>query len=327
MQFPATRLRRTRMQPWSRALVAEHQLTTNDLIWPVFVIEGENLQEPIISMPGVYRYSIDRLMTEVREAQALGIQAIALFPVIAHALKTDDGQEALNPDNLICRTIRALKAEFPMLGIICDVALDPYTTHGHDGLVIDNEIANDATVAVLVHQALNQVKAGCDVVAPSDMQDGRIGAIRHALESAGYPNTLILSYTAKYASAFYGPFRTAIGSQAQLGQKDKKSYQQDPANSHESLREALLDIKEGADILMVKPGMPYLDIIYRMKTKFQIPVFAYQVSGEYSMLATCAEAGHLDFNQSMLEALLGFKRAGADAILTYAAKTIARLIA
>ena len=326
MQFPATRLRRTRMQPWSRALVAEHQLTTNDLIWPVFVVEGEGLQQPIASMPGVYRYSIDRLIMEVREAHALGIQAIALFPVIAHTLKTEDGQEALNPDNLICRTIRALKAEFPMLGIICDVALDPYTTHGHDGLMIDNEIANDATVAVLVHQALNQVKAGCDVVAPSDMQDGRIGAIRDALESAGYPNTLILSYTAKYASAFYGPFRTAIGSQAQLGQKDKKSYQQDPANSHESLREALLDIQEGADILMVKPGMPYLDIIYRMKTKFQIPVFAYQVSGEYSMLATCSAAGYLDFDQSMLEALLGFKRAGADAILTYAAKTIAKLI-
>lgn len=326
MQFPSTRLRRTRMQPWSRQLVVENQLTASDLIWPVFIIEGENIAEPIAAMPKVYRYSIDRLVTEAVEAHQLGIQAIALFPVTPAQLKTDDGKEALNPENLVCRAIRALKSAVPTLGIICDVALDPYTTHGHDGIIINDEIANDASVEILVQQALNQVRAGCDVVAPSDMQDGRIGAIRMALEDEGFHNTIILSYTAKYASAFYGPFRDAIGSLGNLGKKDKKSYQQDPANSDESMREALMDINEGADILMVKPGMPYLDIIYRMKNEFQQPVFAYQVSGEYSMIATCAEHNRLDFEKAMLESLLCFKRAGADAIFTYAAKEIAAVL-
>lgn len=326
MKFPATRLRRTRMHPWSRQLVAETTLTTSDLIWPVFVTEGEAKRESITSMPNVYRYSIDQLLIEAMEAHRLGIQAIALFPVVPEDLKTDDAAEALKSNNLICRAIQALKAAVPTLGIITDVALDPYTTHGHDGIIIHNEVANDETVEILVQQALNQAKAGCDVIAPSDMQDGRIGAIRRALEEHGYRNMIILSYTAKYASAFYGPFRDAIGSGSNLGNKDKATYQQAATNSEESMREALMDINEGADILMVKPGLPYLDIIYRMKTQFQYPVFAYQVSGEYSMIATCAELNRLDFDKSIVESLVCFKRAGADAILTYAAKHVAKLL-
>jgi len=317
-------MRRTRMNSWSRKIVAENHLSVSDLIWPVFVIEGENQQQNIAAMPGVYRYTIDRLVTEVKEAYTLGIQAVALFPVTPRELKSEHGSEALNPYNLVCRAIKAIKQAVPEIGVICDVALDPYTCHGHDGVIINGEIANDETVEILVKQALNQARAGCDVIAPSDMQDGRIGAIRQALEENNFHQVLILSYTAKYASAFYGPFRDAIDSVSNLGNKDKKSYQQDPANSDESIREAQLDIDEGADILMIKPGMPYLDILHRIKHQYQMPTFAYQVSGEYSMIACCADHGYLDFEKSMFEALLCFKRAGADAILTYAAKRIAQ---
>ena len=325
-QFPFTRMRRTRMQEWTRRLVAENQLSVADLIWPVFIMEGEDQCEEIAALPNVYRFSIDRAVNEIKEARDLGIPAVALFPVTPQALKTEDGREALNPENLICRAVKAIKKAVPDIGVICDVALDPYTSHGHDGLLVDDEIINDESVAILVQQALNQARAGCDVIAPSDMQDGRVGAIRDALEEEGFTNTLILAYTAKYSSAFYAPFRQAIGSDKNLASKDKKSYQQDLAKSDESLREAALDIEEGADMLMVKPGLPYLDIIHQIKSTFKVPTFAYQVTGEYSMIATTAALGRLDFDKAMFETLTCIKRAGADAILTYAAKHMAKLL-
>jgi porphobilinogen synthase len=323
--FPATRLRRNRRDPWSRRLVAEHRLDTADLIWPVFVLEGRERREPVTSMPGVERLSIDLLLTAVREAAALGIPAVALFPVTPEAVKSADGAEAINPDNLICRAVRAIKAALPDIGVICDVALDPYTTHGHDGLIDDDgDVLNDATLAVLVRQALVQAAAGCDVIAPSDMMDGRVGAIRRALDEAGHSQTRILSYAAKYASAFYGPFRDAVGSSGALGKRGKQSYQMDPANSDEALREVALDLAEGADMVMVKPGLPYLDVVRRVKDAFAVPTFAYQVSGEYAMIQAAALRGWLDGERAIIEALLAFKRAGCDGILTYAALEVAR---
>jgi porphobilinogen synthase len=320
-------MRRNRSAPWIRHLVAESTLTAKDLIWPVFVVEGQDVQEDIASMPGVVRYSLDRLVGAVGEAAALGIRAIALFPSVHADLKTPDACEAVNPDNLICRTVRAIKQTHPTLGIICDVALDPYNSDGHDGLVNDvGEIENDRTVAVLCEQAIVQARAGCDIIAPSDMMDGRIGAIRMALDEAGYAQTLILSYAAKYASAFYGPFRDAVGSKSALKGGDKKSYQMDPANSDEALREVALDLAEGADLVMVKPGMPYLDIVRRVKDGFGVPTFVYQVSGEYAMLKGAINNGWLDNDKTILESLLSFKRAGADAILTYFAVEAARLL-
>ena len=323
--FPTTRLRRNRRDLWSRRLVAEHRLDVGDLIWPVFVVDGDRRREPVASMPGVERLSIDRLLPALTEAAGLGIPAVALFPVTPEALKTADGREATNPDGLVCRAIGAVKAALPELGVICDVALDPYTTHGHDGLLDDRgEVANDASLEVLVRQALVQAAAGCDVIAPSDMMDGRIGAIRRALDEDGHGHTRILSYAAKYASGFYGPFRDAVGSSAALGKSGKESYQMDPANSDEALREVALDLAEGADMVMVKPGLPYLDVIRRVKDAFAVPTFAYQVSGEYAMLRAAAERGWLDGERTMREALLAFKRAGCDGILTYAALEVAR---
>jgi porphobilinogen synthase len=325
--FPTTRLRRNRRELWSRRLVAEHRLNAADLIWPVFVLDGDRRQEPVASMPGVERLSIDRLLPALAEAAGLGIPAVALFPVTPEALKTPDGREATNPDSLVCQAVGAVKAALPELGVICDVALDPYTTHGHDGLLDDRgEVANDATLAVLVKQALVQAAAGCDVIAPSDMMDGRIGAIRRALDEDGHTATRIMSYAAKYASGFYGPFRDAVGSSAALGTSGKQSYQMDPANSDEALREVALDLAEGADMVMVKPGLPYLDVIRRVKDAFAVPTFAYQVSGEYAMIQAAAERGWLDGERTMLEALLAFKRAGCDGILTYAALEVARVL-
>ena len=325
--FPATRLRRNRRELWSRRLVAESRLDVADLIWPLFVIEGEERCEPVASMPGVARLSIDLLPVALAEAAGLGIPAVALFPVTPAARKTADGAEATNPDNLICRAVRAVKAALPDLGVICDVALDPYTTHGHDGLIdADGAVLNDATLAVLVRQALVQAAAGCDVIAPSDMMDGRIGAIRTALDEAGFADTRIMSYAAKYASVFYGPFRDAVGSASALGRGGKQSYQMDPANSDEALREVALDLAEGADMVMVKPGLPYLDVIRRVKDAFAVPTFAYQVSGEYAMIKAAAERGWLDGERAMLETLLAFKRAGCDGILTYAALDVARTL-
>jgi porphobilinogen synthase len=325
--FPATRLRRNRRDLWSRRLVAETRLDVADLIWPVFVIEGEERREAVASMPGVERLSIDLLPVALSEAAGLGIPAVALFPVTPEVLKSADGVEATNPDNLICRAVRAVKAALPDLGVICDVALDPYTIHGHDGLIDDDgEVLNDATLGVLVRQALVQAEAGCDVIAPSDMMDGRIGAIREALDEAGLADTRILSYAAKYASGFYGPFRDAVGSTAALGESGKQSYQMDPANSDEALREVALDLAEGADMVMIKPGLPYLDVVRRVKDAFAVPTFAYQVSGEYAMIKAAAERGWLDGEQAMLEALLAFKRAGCDGVLTYAALDVARTL-
>jgi porphobilinogen synthase len=325
--FPTTRLRRNRRDLWSRRLVAESRLDVADLIWPVFVVEGEERREPVASMPGVERLSTDLLPVALSEAAGLGIPAVALFPVTPAALKTPDGAEATNPDNLICRAVRAVKAALPDLGVICDVALDPYTTHGHDGLIDeDGAVLNDATLAVLVRQALVQAEAGCDVIAPSDMMDGRVGAIRRALDEAGLADTRIMSYAAKYASVFYGPFRDAVGSSAALGRSGKQSYQMDPANTDEALREVALDLAEGADMVMVKPGLPYLDVARRVKEAFAVPTFAYQVSGEYAMIKAAAERGWLDGERAMLEALLAFKRAGCDGILTYAALDVARIL-
>lgn len=325
--FPHTRLRRPRMHAWSRALVQEHRLTVNDLIWPIFILDDPDGEEPIASMPGVSRLGINKLLPLAQEAEQLGIPVIALFPVTPLDKKTDDGREALNADNIICRAIKAIKATCPNLGILCDVALDPYTTHGHDGLLINNEIPNDASVEILVQQALNQARAGCDIIAPSDMQDGRIGAIRTALEAEGFHNMLIMSYAAKYASCFYGPFRDAVGSKKNLATKDKKSYQQDPANTDEALREVATDINEGADMVMVKPGLPYLDVLHRVKSEFRMPTFAYQISGEYAMICAAGQNGWLDQEKAMLESLLCFKRAGADGILTYFALEAARCFA
>ncbi|GAA0570952.1 porphobilinogen synthase [Rhizomicrobium electricum] len=324
--FPAIRMRRLRAQPWSRALVAENALSPADFIWPLFVVDGENRRVPVAAMPGVERLSVDLVAEAAVEAASLGIGVIALFPFTDPAKKTEDGREAFNPDNLVCRAVRAIKKAAPGVGVLCDVALDPYTSHGHDGLLDANgTIVNDATVDALIKQSLVQVEAGCDIIAPSDMMDGRIGAIRTALENTGHQNTLLMAYAAKYASAFYGPFRDAVGSaKALVG--DKRTYQMDPANSDEAIREVALDVAEGADMVMVKPGMPYLDIVRRVKDEFKMPTFVYQVSGEYAMLMAAINAGYLDRNRVILESLLGFKRAGADGILTYFAVEAAKLL-
>lgn len=297
--------------------MAENALTPADLILPLFVEEGRGKQTPIASMPGVFRRSIDGTVEVARKAAELGIPAIAVFPATDPSLKTDDAREAVNPENLVCRTVRAIKTAVPILGVICDVALDPYSSHGQDGLVKGGYVVNDETIEVLKQQAIVQAAAGCDVIAPSDMMDGRIGEIRKALDQAGYDRTLILSYAVKYASAFYGPFRDAVGSAGNLGQGDKKTYQMDPANADEGLHEAALDVAEGADWLMVKPGLPYLDMVARVKEAFGKPTFAYQVSGEYAMIAAASERGWLDRRRAVLESLLCFKRAGADGVLTY----------
>ena len=323
---PIARPRRLRVSPWIRNMVSEHRVTVNDLIWPVFIQEGNNLRTPIASMPGVERLSIDLLTLAVKEARDLGIPAIALFPATPTNLKTQDGEEAFNPENLVCRTIRAIKSAVPDIGVICDVALDPYTSHGQDGLVRNGIVVNDETVEVLCKQSVVQARAGCDVIAPSDMMDGRVGAIRKALDNAGFSHVAILSYAAKYASAFYGPFRDAVGSANNLGKSDKKTYQMDPSNSSEALREVALDIAEGADMIMVKPGMPYLDVVARVKDAFRVPTFAYQVSGEYAMLCAAAANGWLDREKVILESLLSFKRAGADGVLTYFAMEAAKLL-
>lgn len=325
--FPRTRLRRNRRDPWSRRLVREVTLTASDLIWPVFVQEGQGVRTPIESMPGVVRLSIDELVASLREACDLGVPAVAIFPVIDPAKKSLGGEEAINPENLVCRAVRAVKEARPSLGIICDVALDPFTTHGQDGLVRDGYVVNDETLEVLAKQAVVQADAGCDVIAPSDMMDGRIARVRDALDERGHTNVRILSYAAKYASAFYGPFRDAVGSKGNLGTGDKRTYQMDPANADEALREVALDLEEGADMIMVKPGLPYLDVIRRLKDTYRVPTFAYQVSGEYAMLKAASERGWLDFDRSILESLVSFKRAGADAVLTYAAIEVAKLLA
>ena len=325
--YPLSRPRRLRRDAFSRNLVREHSLSSHDLIYPVFVLDGQNRREAVGSMPGVERLSLDLLMPVAEDCVKLGIPALALFPVIDQSLKTPDGREATNPDGLVPRVVRALKQVFPELGVMTDVALDPYTSHGQDGLLDDKHyILNDPTVEILVQQALTQAAAGVDMVAPSDMMDGRIGAIRQGLEAAGFLNTRIMAYSAKYASAFYGPFRDAVGSAANLGKADKKVYQMDPGNTNEALREVALDIAEGADMVMVKPGMPYLDIVRRVKDEFGVPTFAYQVSGEYAMLKAAAQNGWLAHDAVMMESLLAFKRAGADGILTYFARDAARLL-
>ena len=326
-QYPMMRMRRNRRDAWSRALVSEHSISSADLIYPVFITEGNGHIEPVASMPGVNRISVDQLLKVAEQAAHLGIPVLALFPVIDASKKTPDGREACNPAGLVPRAVAALKKNIPEIGVMTDVALDPYTSHGQDGLIDDQgRILNDETVTVLVQQALTQAGCGVDIVAPSDMQDGRIGAIRQALESQQLIHTRIMSYAAKYASAFYGPFRDAVGSAAQLGQSDKKTYQMDPANSNEALREVALDIEEGADMVMVKPGMPYLDIVWRVKAAFGMPTFAYQVSGEYAMLKAAAAQGWLDEKKVVLESMMAFKRAGADGVLTYFAPDIARWI-
>ena len=322
--FPRTRLRRNRRDDWSRRLVREHRLSVDDLIWPCFVAEGDVARAPIGSMPGVDRLSIAALVENAARAAELGIPAIALFPATDPKDKSEDGDEATNPDNLVCRAVRALRDAELDIGIVCDVALDPYTTHGQDGLVRDGYVVNDETLEVLCGQAVVQAQAGCHVIAPSDMMDGRIGAIRDALDGAGFSNVRILSYAAKYASAFYGPFRDAVGSGASLGTGDKRTYQQDPANTDEALREVALDLEEGADMIMVKPGMPYLDVVRRVKDAFGVPTYAYQVSGEYAMLRGAAERGWLEWDKVIVESLVAFKRAGADGILTYAALEVAQ---
>ena len=326
-QYPATRMRRNRMKAFSRRMLAEHRLSVDDLIWPLFVIEGEEKAEPVASMPGVSRHSIDRLVTQAREAEALGIPAIAVFPSIDPALKDNDGTLAGDGDNLVCRAVRAVKQACPELGVICDVALDPFTDHGHDGILSDGEIVNDETVAVLCRQAVCQADAGCDIIAPSDMMDGRVAAIRAALDDAGHQNVQIMSYAAKYASGFYGPFRDAVGAGNPAGGDGKASYQMNPANSDEAMHEISLDLAEGADIVIIKPGMPYLDILGRAKAEFGVPCVAYQVSGEYAMIKAASASNWLDGERAMMESLLGFKRAGADAILTYFAPDAARLLA
>jgi len=322
--FPQVRLRRNRSAEWVRRLVAENRLGTDDLIWPVFIHDG-NGRQSIESMPGVDRLGLDCLVDGVGAAAELGIGAVAVFPYTEQELKSPDAREAVNPDNLVCRAVRAVKRALPDVGVICDVALDPYNSDGHDGLVREGRILNDETVEVLCRQAVVQAEAGCDVVAPSDMMDGRIGAIRQALDAAGFDDVKIIAYAAKYASCFYGPFREAVGSGARLT-GDKKTYQMDPANSDEALREVTLDLQEGADMVMVKPGLPYLDIIRRVKETFAVPTLAYQVSGEYAMLKAAARNGWLDNDRAVLECLLSFKRAGADAVLTYAAVEAARLL-
>ena len=324
--FPALRLRRTRIAPWSRRMVAEHVLTPADLIWPLFIAEGSGVEEPIKTLPGVSRWSIDNIAKRAKEAQALGIPCIALFPNTPQHLRTPDGREALNPDNLICRAVKAIKDAAPDVGVLTDVALDPYTEHGHDGLVDEaGYVLNDETMAILVEQAVVQADAGADIIAPSDMMDGRVAAIRAALEGKGHRNVQIMAYAAKYASAFYGPFRDAVGSRGRL-KGDKRGYQMDHANAEEALREVAMDLAEGADTVMVKPGLPYLDIIRRVKERFEIPVFAYQVSGEYAMIEAAVAADMGDRDALVLETLLAFKRAGCSGVLTYHAAHAARLL-
>ena len=318
--YPAIRMRRNRRDGWTRRLVAENTLSVDDLIWPIFVIEGTNEERPVASMPGQTRVTVDRLARHVEKAAQLGIPALAIFPVTPSSAKDAEGTEALNPNNLICRAARELKRAHPEIGLVGDVALDPYTDHGHDGVIRQTRtgdyVHNDDSVAILVRQALNQAEAGIDVIAPSDMMDGRIGAIRNALDADGFIDTRIMSYAAKYASAFYGPFRDALGSGMAL-RGDKKTYQMDPANSDEALREVALDLAEGADMVMVKPGMPYLDIVRRVKDRFAVPTFAYQVSGEYAMIMAAVQNGWIEHERAMMESLMGFKRAGANGVLTY----------
>ncbi len=324
-QYPNTRMRRVRASDWSRRLVQENQLSVNDLIWPIFIIEGKNKREAIKSMPNVDRLSIDLAVEAAVEAEKLGIPAMAIFPNTPAKLKTASAKEALNKNNLVNSCVRAIKKKGLNIGIITDVALDPYTSHGHDGLMVGDEIINDKTVDMLVKQAVVQAKAGCDIVAPSDMMDGRVGAIRTGLDKAGFEHVQIMAYSAKYASGFYGPFRDAVGSSGAL-KGDKRTYQMHPANSDEAMREVALDIAEGADSVMVKPGMPYLDIVAKVKDTFGVPTYAYQVSGEYSMLCAAAENGWLDHDSVMMESLMSFKRAGADGILTYFAPHAAKLL-
>jgi len=325
--FPYLRMRRGRVAPWMRSMLAEHRLHPSDFIWPLFVCEGSNCEEAIGSLPGVSRWSVDRLGTKVKEAASLGIPCVALFPNTPNALRTERAEEALNADNLICRAIKAIKDAVPEIGVLTDVALDPYTAHGHDGLTDEaGNVLNDDTVAILADQALVQAEAGADIVAPSDMMDGRVAAIRMALEESGHQNVAIMAYAAKYASAFYGPFREAVGSLGRL-KGDKRGYQMDPANIEEALREVELDIAEGADFVMVKPGLPYLDVVARVKDAFGVPTFAYQVSGEYAMIEAAAAAGAGERDSLILETLMAFKRAGATGVLTYHALDAARLIA
>jgi porphobilinogen synthase len=318
----AVRPRRNRRVEWARRLVREHVVTTDDLIWPLFVVDGTNIRTPVASMPDVERLSVDHVVRAAERAAKLTIPCIALFPYTDPDKRDEFGSEALNAENLVCQAIRAIKKEVPEIGVLCDVALDPYTSHGHDGLLRDGVIINDETVAVLVRQALVQAEAGCDIIAPSDMMDGRVGAIRQGLDAAGFGDVQIMSYAAKYASAFYGPFRDAVGSQATLT-GDKRTYQMDPGNTDEALREVELDIDEGADMIMVKPGMPYLDILHRVKETFGMPTFAYQVSGEYAMIMAAAGNGWLEGDKAMTESLIAFKRAGADGVLTYFAMRVA----
>tara|TARA_R110002074_G_scaffold186515_1_gene351852 strand:- start:1333 stop:2340 length:1008 start_codon:yes stop_codon:yes gene_type:complete len=324
--YPTTRMRRNRRDAWTRRLAAENRLSVDDLIWPIFVRAGEDLVEPVDSMPGQYRHSPDRIVESVQAAYERGIPAVAIFPLVEPGLKTPDGAEAVNPNNALCDAVRRIKDAVPDIGVICDAALDPFTSHGHDGVIQDGYVANDQTVEILCQQSIVQARAGCDVIAPSDMMDGRIGAIRKALDAEGFDHVRILSYAAKYASAYFAPFRDAVGSAANLGEADKKTYQMDPANSDEALREVALDLAEGADMVMVKPGLPYLDIIRRVKDTFGAPTVAYNVSGEYSMLKAAAIQGWLEYDRAMMEALMSFKRAGADAILTYAAMEAAELL-
>ena len=323
--YPAARMRRMRRDPFSRALMRENVVTPSDLIYPVFILDGQNQRQQVASMPGVERVSVDLLLKVAEEAVSLGIPMLALFPVVDASLKTYDGVEATNPEGLVPRAVRELKKHFPELGIMTDVALDPYTTHGQDGLPDESGyIVNEKTIEMLIRQSLAQAAAGVDVVAPSDMMDGRIGAIRNALEANSHIHTRIMAYSAKYASAFYGPFRDAVGSAANLGKADKNTYQMDPANTDEALREVALDLAEGADMVMVKPGMPYLDVVRRVKDEFKVPTFAYQVSGEYAMLKAAAQNGWLDHDKVMMESMMAFKRAGADGVLTYFALEVAR---
>jgi len=322
-RFPSTRLRRNRRTDWSRRLVSEHTLTADDFIWPLFVVEGSRKRAPVESMPGVERLSIDQATKAAEEAAKLGIPAVALFPYTDQSLRNETGSEALNPKNLVCRAVEAIKKAVPEIGVMCDVALDPYTSHGHDGLLRNGEILNDETLEVLVKQALVQAAAGCDIIAPSDMMDGRVGAIRRGLESNGFTGVQIMAYSAKYASGFYGPFRDAVGSGGLL-KGDKRTYQMSPSNVEEALREAALDVAEGADMIMVKPGLPYLDVLWRIKERFGMPTFAYQVSGEYAMIMAACQNGWLDPDKVIIESLMAFKRAGASGILSYFALDAAR---
>jgi len=324
--FPTTRLRRPRQHAWSRDMLRENNLTAHDLIWPVFVREGDNARDPVDSMPGIFRHSIDLLVDAVGEAAALGIPAVALFPQIDATLKDPTGNISTKADNLVCRAIDAIKAAHPEVGVICDAALDPFTSHGHDGVIENGYVVNDASVEILCRQALVQAAAGCDIIAPSDMMDGRVGAIRAALDGAGFEHVQIMAYASKFASAFYGPFRDAVGSSSQLGKASKATYQMDPANGREALREVALDIAEGADSVIVKPGMPYLDVIANVRQNFDVPVFAYQVSGEYALIEAGAAAGVGDRDALLMEKLIAFKRAGCSGVLTYHAPRAAELL-